>query len=136
MTSFLLSLFLINRSSRLRRYTSSSTTSTPSSFLARLTTTLNPEPYQDATKTTWDRRDSASHVSPHSAISPRQTQHPDAQKRGSWYLHKKISKVARLEIGDALDMSTRVLAVMVGGVVVLGFLAWVGVSWVVGLVSR
>ncbi|KAF2740521.1 hypothetical protein EJ04DRAFT_508035 [Polyplosphaeria fusca] len=111
MTSFLISLFLINRSSRARRTASHpSQTSFLSYFSPRVY--LDPEPYQDPLSSTWERRGSTSHVEPHPFVG-------DEKKRG-WHLHKKIRKVARLEIGDAFEMRRHVVVMMVGAAVLLG----------------
>ncbi|KAF2684676.1 hypothetical protein K458DRAFT_442515 [Lentithecium fluviatile CBS 122367] len=129
MTSFLLSLFLVNLSDRTRR--SKSQTTTPSTQSSSLLARLNPEPYQDSTDSTWDRRNSTTHDAPHAAISPRQNQ---PQKKRSWHLHKKIRKVAKLEISDALEMRGRVLVVMVVMIGVAGYGGWLGVRWAFGMV--
>jgi hypothetical protein len=130
MTSFLLSLFLVNHSNRTRR-----TTTTSPSFFSKLSLNLNPEPYQDASNSTWDRRGSTTHVSPNEAISPRQSKQ-QKQKKNSWHLHKKIRKVAKLEIGDALEMRGRVMALMLGMIVGVLCVGWMGIRWVLGVVWR
>ncbi|EUC41948.1 hypothetical protein COCMIDRAFT_104786 [Bipolaris oryzae ATCC 44560] len=159
-TSFLLSLFLVNYRNRARRThahassssSSSSSTSYPysssaSSLLAYLVPSrwLHPEPYQDPDDSTWGRRDTALHVEPHDAISPKQQ---DAQagfvrmgtkknqknnnnnnKKTSWHLHKKICKVAKMEIGDALEMRGRMIAAMAAFALVAGVAGWMGLRW-------
>ncbi|KAF1949361.1 hypothetical protein CC80DRAFT_510591 [Byssothecium circinans] len=144
-TSFLLSLFLINRSDRLHRAsTSTSTSSSPSttsskSLLSLLSPSswLGPEPYQDPAHSTWKRRDSHSHVSPNDAISPgkeREGGSSEAKKREPWYLHKKIRKIAKMEISEALEMRGWVILGMgvVGALVAWGF--WAVGWWLVGRV--
>ncbi|KAF2242768.1 hypothetical protein BU26DRAFT_132684 [Trematosphaeria pertusa] len=115
-TSFLISLFLVNRSDRARRASSASRTSTVFSYLWP-SAWIDPEPYQDPVDTTWDRRDSAPHVEPHAAISPRQAEDKGKRKRKSWHLHRNIRKVARLEISDAFEMRGRVMLGIVGSLV-------------------
>ena len=102
---------------------------------------MDPEPYQDPQVTTWDRRGAAAgqHVEPHEAIAPKNKNGSGAsdpppppplqgqkkRKQRSWHLHRKIRKVARLEISDALEMRDRVMAVMVAfAVAVVGVLLW------------
>ncbi|EMD62061.1 hypothetical protein COCSADRAFT_227627 [Bipolaris sorokiniana ND90Pr] len=132
-TSFLLSLFLVNYRNRARRTHAHASTS---SLLAYLVPSrwLDPEPYQDPDDSTWGRRDTAPHVEPHNAISPK----PDAQsrfvrpggkKKKSWHLNKKIRKVAKLEIGDALEMRGRMIAAMAAFVVLAGVACWMGLRW-------
>ncbi|KAF2876329.1 hypothetical protein BDV95DRAFT_625608 [Massariosphaeria phaeospora] len=146
-TSFLISLALINRSDRARRHQQRQTTPARNSLLAYLTPSTwyrhfqDPEPYQDPSSTAWSSSTStSSHHEPHAAISPRapdlQTQSQSRNKRTSWHLHKKIRKVARLEISDAFEMRRRVIVVMVGVLVVCGVGVWLGVRWVVGWLWR
>jgi hypothetical protein len=115
-----------------------------SSLLAYLVPSrwLDPEPYQDPDDSTWTRRDAAPHVEPHDAIS----QQPDAQgdekkkkkeeeekrpakKRSSWHLNKKIRKVAKLEIGDALEMRGRMIVAMTAFMILACAACWVGLKW-------
>ncbi|EUC36815.1 hypothetical protein COCCADRAFT_2127 [Bipolaris zeicola 26-R-13] len=143
-TSFLLSLFLVNYRNRARRtHAHASTSSSSSSSLSLLaylvpSRWLDPEPYQDPDDSTWGRRDTAHHVEPHDAISPK----PDAQsafmrpggknkkkKKKSWHLNKKIRKVAKLEIGDALEMRGRMIAAMAVFVILAGVVCWMGLRW-------
>lgn len=138
-TSFLLSLFLVNRSDRARRHTSSSRSSTLLSYFSPYAW-IDPEPYQDPTNSTWERRGSTTHVAPHDAISPRDAdsdaaqQKKEKQKQRSWHLNKKIRKVARLEISDAFEMRGRVMLGM--GVVMVGLVlgVWLSLRWMVGVV--
>lgn len=129
-TSFLISLFLVNRSDRARRASSASRTSTVFSYLWP-SAWIDPEPYQDPVDTTWDRRDSAPHVEPHAAISPRQAEDKGKRKRKSWHLHRNIRKVARLEISDAFEMRGRVMLGMLVVLVGLALALWWGLRWVV-----
>ena len=133
-TSFLLSLFLVNYRNRVRR----TQTNAPngSSLLTYLVPSrwLDPEPYQDPLDTTWGRRNAAApHAEPHDAISPRPGQH---EKRASWHLHKKIRKVARLEVGDALEMRARVMVGMMAGLVLVCVVGCLGLRWCFGIVAQ
>ncbi|KAF2644231.1 hypothetical protein P280DRAFT_227843 [Massarina eburnea CBS 473.64] len=132
-TSFLLSLFLINRADRLRRTKPPSTNtantthppsaSLPNPLFTLLTpsTWLNPEPYQDPTTTT-------------TTTTPPPTPPRNQNNKRPWHLHNKIRKIAHLEISDALEMRGRVIVGMgVVGLVVI-CVAWVGARWVVGRV--
>ncbi|KAJ5022758.1 hypothetical protein J3E72DRAFT_16918 [Bipolaris maydis] len=150
-TSFLLSLFLVNYRNRVRRTHAHAPTSS-SSLLAYLVPSrwLDPEPYQDPDDSTWGRRRhtaAAQHVEPHSAISPKQQDDavqsrfvtPNGNKKRrhkSWHLHKKIRKVARLEIGDALEMRGRMIAAMATLVVLAGVAGWMALKWCFASLSR
>jgi len=53
------------------------------------------------------------------------------KRKQSWHLNKKIRKMARLEVGDALEMRGRFI---LGMFVMMGLASvglWVGVKWVV-----
>ncbi|KAF2265590.1 hypothetical protein CC78DRAFT_579085 [Lojkania enalia] len=131
MISFLLSLFLINRSDRARR-TNSHPTSQKSSLLSYFfpSTYLDPEPYQDPTSTTWTLEKPSA---PHPSLSNAQhgAQLGRESRTQSWHLHKKIRKVARLEISDAFEMRGRVIAAMIAVMLVLVLSACMGLRWVV-----
>jgi hypothetical protein len=139
-TSFLISLFLVNRSDRARRTHSRSTTTTtfPQSILSyfRPTTWLDPEPYQDPSSTSWQRGpDSDTHVEPHSALNPSQElgqkDEGGREGRGKWYLRKKIRKVAKVEISDAFEMRRRVIVLLVVGMGTCVVGVVFGVRWIV-----
>lgn len=51
------------------------------------------------------------------------------QKKRSWHLNKKIRKMAKLEISDALEMRGRVIAVMLVMMAIGSMLLWMGVKW-------
>ncbi|KAF1998079.1 hypothetical protein P154DRAFT_267932 [Amniculicola lignicola CBS 123094] len=127
-TSFLLSLFLINRSDRRARLISHppNPTATPSllSYFSP-SSWIDPEPYQSPSSTTWDRRNSTSHVEPNAAIN----HGTQTRKRKSWHLHRKIRKVARVEIGDAFEMQWSLVIVLLAAGVVLGVGGFVGLRW-------
>ncbi|KAF2655365.1 hypothetical protein K491DRAFT_678934 [Lophiostoma macrostomum CBS 122681] len=134
-TSFLLSLFLINRSDRARRTRQSATL--PQSLFAYLSPTawLDPEPYQDPTNTTWERRGSVAHVEPHSVLGPAHNQmQPNEKRTGQegkwgkrgWHLHKKIRKVARLEIDDAFALRRHIIVVILCALVLSVVGLWMG----------
>ena len=132
-TSFLLSLFLINRSDRARRTQEHRAPSILSYFSPAAW--IDPEPYQDPNDTTWERRGSTSHYKPHSALNPSQ---PGSQKDGrngtkkrrSWHLHKKIGKVAKLEVSDAFEMRGRVIVLLVTVMVLFVVGAFLSVRWI------
>jgi len=111
-TSFLLSLLVVNRRYRAWRVSEHPPAST--SFWSRISLRnwLDPEPYQSPADSTWRRaQDSNEHVS--------------QSQREKWFTQKKHRKIARLEIGDAFDLSKKVM-VFVGSIFVVGAL---GVAW-------
>jgi len=121
--SFLVSLFLINRAERARRTTSHPPTPSLLSYFTP-SVWLDPEPYQDPRDSTWGR-DVPSHAQP---PNPGRGH----KKRKSWFLRKKIRKIAQLEIGDALEMRGRVAVVIAAIVLVLCAGVVMGCKWVVG----
>ncbi|KAF2474575.1 uncharacterized protein BDR25DRAFT_311042 [Lindgomyces ingoldianus] len=138
-TSFLLSLFLINRRDRVRRTTSypkpskSSTLSLPT-YLSHFSPSawIDPEPYQDLSSSAWDARDST-HIEPHSVLtnaSP-SIQLQTTNKRRSWHLNKKIRKVAKLEISDAFELRGRVILILVSAIVLVAVGLLLGLRWMV-----
>lgn len=58
------------------------------------------------------------------------------KKRDSWHLHKKIRKVAKLEVGDALEMRERVMLAMMVGLGLLCVAGGLGLRWCFGVVAR
>lgn len=139
-TSFLLSLFLVNAQDRARR---AAAHTSPSSYLTYIfpSSWLDPEPYQNHYDSTWGHRGAAGHVEPNDAIAPRDGQLVDTSDAGgregkkrkekqSWHLHKKIRKIARLEVSDAFESQGRVIVMMAATLVftVIGF--WVGMRWI------
>lgn len=136
--SFLISLFLVNYRNRARR--TEAQPSSAFSLLAYLSPSnwLDPEPYQDPGDSTWGRGGTIGHVEPHDAIGPRQDGHGEdkTKKRTSWHLHKKIRQVAKLEIGDALEMRGRVIVVMIT-IMGLGCIGlWMLLKWFVVSMSN
>ncbi|KAF2708551.1 hypothetical protein K504DRAFT_356162, partial [Pleomassaria siparia CBS 279.74] len=137
-TSFLISLFLVNRSDRARRTASrahpsssrSSTWSYPRYLSPRLW--IDPEPYQDPDEYTWSGRtttsDSGAHYAPHSALNPTSNNKAKSQ---SWHLNKKISDMAKLEISDALEMRECVAILLIATVVMAIVGVFLGLSWTV-----
>ena len=117
MTSFLLSLFLVNRRDRQRRAaahpssSASASASLASYFSPRAW--LDPEPYRDSASTAWRRRAGAR-----------------ADEKG-WFLTKKHRAMARLEVGDALEMRGSVIKGMVAAAVVLVVSVVVAIRWAV-----
>ncbi|KAJ4988334.1 hypothetical protein SVAN01_06112 [Stagonosporopsis vannaccii] len=137
-TSFLLSLFLVNAQNRARR---TAAHTPPSSYLTYLfpSSWLDPEPYQEHTDSTWGRRGAAGHVEPNDAIAPKDGQLDGTgeskgnegrkKRKQSWHLHKKIRKVARLEVGDAFESQGRVIVLMGAALVFSMIGLWVGMGW-------
>jgi hypothetical protein len=105
-TSFLLSLFLINRSDRARR------TRPPSSLWSYISPSiwLDPEPYQDPDSTAWNSSSSA-HQEPNASLNPKGlTSGADVGQTGTrrrggekWHLNNSIRKISKIEITDAFE---------------------------------
>lgn len=53
------------------------------------------------------------------------------RKRRSWHLHKKIRKIAKLEINDAFEIRGRVMVAMVVAFLLLAFAALYLFRWLV-----
>ena len=117
--SFLISLFLVD--------TQNAITRTKNSTLFNF---LDPDPYQDPGDSKWDRRGSTTHVMPPDALNPDQRRGKDKRKRKSWHLHKKIRKIARLEISDAFEMRRRVMVAMAVAIGLVGYVMWCIFAWV------
>ncbi|KNG49114.1 fe-containing alcohol protein [Stemphylium lycopersici] len=138
--SFLLSLFLVNYRNRARRTEAHSSGTSILTYLVPLSW-LDPEPYQDPDDSTWGRRGTVGHVEPHDAIGPRPDEQSDEKKskkkkKRSWHLNKKIRKVAKLEVGDALEMRERVMLGM-AIVMAIGCAAlWMGFKWLYVYMSQ
>ena len=115
MTSFLLSLFLVNRRDRQRRAAAHPSPSASASLTSYLSPRawLDPEPYQDPASTAWPRRVGAR-----------------ADEKG-WFLTKKHRAMTRLEVGDALEMRGSVIKGMVAAAVVLVVGMVVAIRWAV-----
>ncbi|CAO2648923.1 Nn.00g098720.m01.CDS01 [Neocucurbitaria sp. VM-36] len=134
--SFIFSLFIVNYRDRARRTKSHSS----HSFLSYLypSTWLDPEPYQDPDDSTWGRSSSAGHVEPNDAIGPRKDKGSAGgkkKKKTPWHLNKKIRKIARLEISDALEMRGTILAGICAALG-LGLIAlWMGMRWLLTSLS-
>ncbi|KAF2134205.1 hypothetical protein P153DRAFT_363183 [Dothidotthia symphoricarpi CBS 119687] len=130
-TSFILSLFLINTRNRALRVEANSS---PSSLLSYLLPATS-EPYQDHNDSKWSHRSSAGYHEPSSTIAPKDGREKGKKKKKSWHLHKKIRKVAKLEVSDALEMRGRVIAVMLV-ILVLGSVGlWVSIRWAIASLS-
>lgn len=132
-TSFLLSLFLVNRSDRARRHALHQHSSTRQYLLSYFSPTawLNPEPYQDPSSSSWKTTNTSTHVEPHSALNPEKLQkEAKAEKNRSWHLNKKIRRMTKLEVHDAFEMRGRVIVGMVVTMVVWTFLLFWGLRWV------
>lgn len=119
-TSFLISLFLIDTQNAVSRTKNSS-------FFSF----LDPEPYQDPHDSRWDRRGSTTHVKPPDALNPDYPSGMQQRKRRSWHLHKKIRKIAKLEVNDAFEIRGRVMVAMVVAFLLLAFAALYLFRWLV-----
>ena len=115
MTSFLLSLFLVNRRDRQRRAAAHPSPSSASASLASYLSPrawLDPEPYQDPASTAWRRAGARA-------------------DEKSWFLTKKHRAMTRLEVGDALEMRGSVIKGMVAAAVLLVVGAVIAIRWAV-----
>ena len=125
--SFILSLFIVERSERARR--SSEHPSQNQSFwnTFSLQNWLDPEPYQDPNDTTWGNADGS---------NPQEGQVPRAQRK-QWYVRKKKAKVGRMNITDAFDLSGTVMVMLLvfACIAALG-LGWGGMKAYHGLMAR
>lgn len=117
--SFLISLFLVDTQNAITRTRNSS-----------FFNFFDPAPYQDPNDSTWGRRDSSMHVEPPDALNPDQRQGRNKRKRKSWHLHRKIRKIARLEISDAFEMRRRVMVAMALVIMLAGYAVWCFFAWV------
>ncbi|KIW01656.1 uncharacterized protein PV09_06841 [Verruconis gallopava] len=113
--SFLLSLFLVQRSDRARRsseHPSRQALGSPFWSPFALQSWLSPEPYQDPDDTTWRDADSSQGGSP-------------KPKKRSWYVRKKLRQVGRMQIIDAFELRGVVMIALLA----LSVLMIVGVGW-------
>jgi hypothetical protein len=127
--SFIVSLFYINYRNRARRTEARAPNTSILNYLAP-SRWLDPEPYQDPDNSTWGCRGaSATYAEPNEAIGPKDG--AKRKKRRSWHLNRKIRKMAKLEIGDALEMRGQIMA----GMAVVGMLGcvvlWMVMKWCV-----
>jgi hypothetical protein len=135
-TSFLLSLFLINRSDRARR------AGRPRGLWASLSPRiwLDPEPYQDPNDSTWNTAttsSSAAHYTPSSALNPKglATGADVASAAGlkgrkgaqKWHLNNSIRKISKIEITDAFEWQGFAAVALIFGIL------FVGIGLIVGL---
>lgn len=51
------------------------------------------------------------------------------KRTGSWYLHRKIRKVTKLEVSDALELRGSVIVAMVVGLLLLLCGTAFGIGW-------
>ncbi|KAL5379085.1 hypothetical protein DPSP01_008717 [Paraphaeosphaeria sporulosa] len=121
-TSFLVSLFLIDTQNAVARTKNSS-----------LFSFLDPEPYQDPYDSRWGRRGSTPHVKPPDSLNPDQRSGGEKRKRRSWHLHRKIRKIAKLEISDAFEMRGRVMVAMVLILLMALYAAWYAFRWILNM---
>jgi len=130
--SFILSLFIIERSERARR-NSEHPSNQDRSFWATfsLQNWLDPEPYQDPDDGTWQSADAAD------VDGLQQQGGVPRPKRKQWFRRKKAVKVGKMDITEAFDLSGTVMAMLLAlaCVVVLG-VGWGGMKAYHGLTAR
>jgi len=86
-------------------------------------------------------RGGATHVGPDDAISPTQGGQNEGgtkkkkKKKKSWHLNKKISKVVRLEVSDAFEMSGKIMLGMCAFMVVGSVVFWMAAKWMLGTMT-
>jgi hypothetical protein len=51
----------------------------------------------------------------------------------SWHLNKKIRKMAKLEVGDALEMRGKVIMGMLAVMGLVSMVLWMGAKWLMAL---
>jgi hypothetical protein len=111
MVTFIFSLVLIDRQNRHWRL--SQHASSPQPAWRTHWSYFHPEPYQDADSSAWGH-----------GTSSRPEPRPTGSFQG-WYAHKKKGALAKLEIGDALEMRGRVAMALIAwsflGVVALSY---------------
>jgi hypothetical protein len=101
MVTFLISLSLVDRQNRHWRLSQHASSPKPA-WGGTHWSNFHPEPYQDADSSAWG----------HSTAS-----RPEPRRTGSfqgWYARKKKGAIAKLEIGDALEMRGRVAMALFG----------------------
>lgn len=126
MVSFLLSLFLVDRQHRSWRKAQHSTAS--ESIWTRLmhpSWLVDPQPYQDSRNSTWKRDDSGT--------KPKMVPEPTYQ---GWYSRKKHRAVAKMEIGEALEMRGRVVLALAAWAVVGLFAVYHAGRGILGWLTR
>lgn len=112
MITFIISLVLVDEQQRQWRLSQHAPSSPPAWRRFAHWSGSQPEPYQDSDTSEWSQRAGAS-------------SRPASQRANSfqgWYARKKKRAIAKLEIGDALDMRGRVLVALIAWAV-LGALA-------------
>ncbi|KAF2441238.1 hypothetical protein P171DRAFT_92584 [Karstenula rhodostoma CBS 690.94] len=121
-TSFLVSLFLIDTQNAVSRAKNSG-----------LVSFRDPEPYQYSHDSRWGRHGSTSHVKPPDSLNPGQRSGTRKRKRRSWHLHRKIRKIAKLEISDAFEMRGRVMVAMIVILLMALYAGWYSFRWMLNM---
>jgi hypothetical protein len=103
MISFVLSLFLIDRQQRQWRLSQHISSSRPSWWTRATHWSYDPQPYQDQ-NSTWQRHDKPGQQNDHS--------------HRAWFARKQHRAIAKMEIGDALEMRNRVIVALAAWAVV------------------
>ena len=86
---------------------------------------LDPQPYQDPNSTTWDRNCNADgRVENTAAVGGVPEAIPNQRHR--WYTHKNHRQLAKLQIGDALELRGRMVIILgIWAVLALTTTAWI-----------
>lgn len=114
MVTFIVSLFLVDRQNRQWRL--SQHASGPEPIWKTPWPNFHAEPYQDADSSAWGHKN-----------SDNSSKRPELRERASfqgWFARKNKSAIAKLEIGDAFEMRSRVALALIA-YTVLGILALV-----------
>lgn len=134
--SFILSLFFVNYRNRASRTNAHSSPS----LIAYLypSAWIDPEPYRDPGDSTWGRGGSNGQVEQHAISGQKKGEQREGGKKKSrsWHLNKKISKVAKMEIGDAFQMRGRIILGMVVIIIFSSAALWMGMRWLLVSLSN
>lgn len=125
-TSFIFSLFLVNRRTRAYRV-AEHPQSGSSSWWTRFSPWkwIDPEPYQDPSDSTWLDANASKPQGSNGSVPGVDGQaelDKGKRKRNRWAVGKKHRKVAKLELSEAFDMRWKIMVVL-GIAWTLGFLA-------------
>jgi len=72
------------------------------------------------------------HVEPPDALNPDRRSGTEKRER-SWHLHKKIRKIAKLEISDAFEMRGRVMVAMVVTILLAVYALYYSFRWMLSM---
>lgn len=123
MITFIISLILVDEQERRWRLSQRADSASIWHTLTHWSSS-HPAPYQDEGTSAWSHRS-------HSSTAPA-AHHPTTFS--GWYYRKKKGAIARLEIGDALDMRGRVLVALIAwaflGTLALYYAMRRGYNWI------